>query len=46
MISPMLVEIASAATVYVGLSLFMRAHLVALGLLFRREVTAEFKGLS
>lgn len=44
MISPMPVEMASAATVYVGIGLFMVAQIVALGLLFRREVIAEFKG--
>lgn len=44
MISPMPVEMASAATVYVGIGLFMGFQLVALGLLFRRNVIAEFKG--
>ncbi|MGS4948055.1 hypothetical protein ACVDG3_21520 [Meridianimarinicoccus sp. RP-17] len=44
MISPMPVEMASAATVYVGIGLFMAAQIVALGLLFRRDVIAEFKG--
>lgn len=43
-ISPMPVEMASAATVYAGIGLFMLAQLAALGLLFRREVIAEFKG--
>lgn len=43
MISPMPVEMASAATVYVGIALFMVAQIVALGLLFRRDVIAEFK---
>lgn len=43
-ISPMPVEMASAATVYVGIGLFMGFQLVALGLLFRRDVIAEFKG--
>ena len=42
MISPMPVEMASAATVYLGIGLFMCFQLVALGLLFRREVIAEF----
>lgn len=46
MISPMPVEMASAATVYMGIALFMVAQIVALGLLFRREVIAEFKGWS
>jgi hypothetical protein len=45
-ISPMPVEMASAATVYLGIGLFMVAQLVALGLLFRRDVIAEFKGWS
>ena len=44
MISPMPVEMASALTVYLGIGLFMVAQLIALGLLFRREVIAEFKG--
>lgn len=44
MISPMPVEMASAATVYVGIGLFMGLQLVALALLFRRDVIAEFKG--
>ncbi|MGK8236158.1 hypothetical protein ACLGGT_18615 [Roseovarius sp. MS2] len=42
-ISPMPVEMASAATVYVGIGLFMFAQIVALGLLFSREVITEFK---
>ncbi|NJO33697.1 MAG: hypothetical protein HC869_11695 [Rhodospirillales bacterium] len=45
-ISPMPVEMASAATVYVRIGLFMVAQIVALGLLFRRDVIAEFKGWS
>ena len=45
-ISPMPVEMASAATVYVGIGLFMVAQIVALGLLFRRDVIAEFTGWS
>lgn len=43
-ISPMPVEMASAATVYLGIGLFMVAQIVALGLLFRRDVIAKFKG--
>ncbi|MFA8388213.1 MAG: hypothetical protein ACEPO2_21545 [Pelagibaca sp.] len=43
-ISPMPVEMASAATVYFGVGLFMCFQLVALGLLFRHDVIAEFKG--
>ena len=43
-ISPMPVEMASAGNVYVGIGLFMGFQLVALGLLFRRDVIAEFKG--
>ncbi len=43
-ISPMPVEMASAATVYLGIGLFMVAQLVALGLLFRRDVINGFKG--
>ncbi|KGM88794.1 hypothetical protein rosmuc_01204 [Roseovarius mucosus DSM 17069] len=45
-ISPMPVEMASAATVYLGIGLAMAAQLVALGLLFRREVINEFKAWS
>lgn len=45
-ISPMPVEMASAATVYLGIGLFMVAQIVALVLLFRREVIAEFTGWS
>jgi hypothetical protein len=44
MISPMPVEMASAATAYVGIGLFMGFQLLALSLLFRRDVIAEFKG--
>lgn len=43
-ISPMPVEMASAATVYLGISLFMVAQLVVLVLLFRRDVINGFKG--
>lgn len=43
-ISPMPVEMASTMTVYVGIGLFMGFQLVALGLLFRRDVISEFKG--
>lgn len=43
MISLMPVEMASAATVYIGIGLFMCFQLVALGLLFRRDVITEFK---
>ena len=43
-ISPMPVEMASAAMVYVGIGLFMCFQLVALGLLFCRDVITEFKG--
>lgn len=39
----MLVEMVSAATVYLGIGLSMCFQLVALGLLFRREVIGEFK---
>ena len=46
MISPMPVEMASAATVYAGIGLFMVAQIVALGLLFRRDVIADFMGQS
>lgn len=45
-ISPMPVEMASAATVYLGIGLFMVAQIVALGMLFRRDVIAEFKAWS
>lgn len=44
MISPMPVEMASAAMDYGGIGLFMSAQLVALWLLFRSDVIAEFKG--
>ena len=43
-ISPMPVEMAAAATVYIGIGLFMGFQLVALGLLFRRDVIAAFMG--
>lgn len=43
-INPLPVEIASAAMVYGGIGLFMCCQLVALGLLFRRDVIAEFRG--
>ncbi|MEZ5800090.1 MAG: hypothetical protein R3D29_05995 [Nitratireductor sp.] len=43
-ISPMPVEMAAPSTVYAGIGLFMLAQIVALGLLFRREVIAEFGG--
>ncbi|MCB1449247.1 MAG: hypothetical protein KDJ67_03870 [Nitratireductor sp.] len=43
-ISPMPVEMAAPATVYAGIGLFMVAQMVALGLLFRQEVIAEFTG--
>jgi len=42
--SPLPVEMASAATVYVGIGLFMGAQLVALGVLLRRDVIIEFQG--
>lgn len=45
-ISPMPVEMASATTVYLGIGLFMVAQIVALGLLFRHDVIAEFKAWS
>ena len=43
-ISPMPVEMAPAAAVYLGSGLFMVFQLSALGLLFRRDVITEFKG--
>ncbi len=43
-ISPMPVEMASTTTVYFGIGLFMVFQLVALGLLFRRDVIGAFKG--
>lgn len=43
-LSPMPVEMASAATVYIGIGLFMCLQLVALGLLFRSDVIGAFKG--
>ncbi len=43
-ISPMPVEMAPAAAVYLGIGLFMVFQLSALGLLFRRDVITEFKG--
>ena len=46
MISPMPVEMASAATFYLGIGLFMVFQLIALGLSFCRDVIAEFKGWS
>jgi hypothetical protein len=38
------VEMATAVTVYAGIGLFMCFQLVALGLLFRRDVISAFKG--
>mgnify|MGYP006956413812 CR=1 FL=1 len=43
-INPLPVEIASTATIYVGIGLFMGFQLVALGLLFRRDVFADVIG--
>jgi hypothetical protein len=43
-ISPMPASMASAATVYLGIGLFMVFQLIALGLLFRRDVIATFDG--
>jgi hypothetical protein len=45
-ISPMPVEMASAATVYIGIGVFMCFQLLALGLLFRRDVIEGFMGRS
>lgn len=42
-VDPMPVEMASAATVYVGIGLFMACQLGALGMLFRRDVIAAFR---
>jgi len=42
LIHPMPVEMASAATVYVGIGLFMAFQLTAFGLLFRPDVIAYF----
>ncbi|MGX6646560.1 hypothetical protein ACWCOP_01305 [Maricaulaceae bacterium MS644] len=41
-ISPMPTEMASPTTVYVGIGLFMILQLIALGLLFRRDVIQHF----
>jgi len=41
-ISPMPAEMASPTTVYVGIGLFMILQLIALGLLFRRDVIQHF----
>ncbi|MDW4500239.1 hypothetical protein R5H30_19790 [Sulfitobacter sp. D35] len=41
-ISPMPLEMASPATVYLGIGLFMVFQLIALGLLFRRDVIDAF----
>ncbi|ETX12838.1 hypothetical protein OCH239_15735 [Roseivivax halodurans JCM 10272] len=43
-ISPMPAEMASATAVYLGIGLFMVAQLLTLGLLFRRDVIADFRG--
>lgn len=42
-ISPMPAEMASPATVYAGIGVFMVLQLIALWLLFRRDVVAHFK---
>ena len=42
-VSPMPAEMASSATVYGGIGVFMALQLIALGLLFRRDVVAHFK---
>jgi hypothetical protein len=42
-ISPMPAEMASATAIYLGIGLFMAAQLLALMLLFRRDVIAEFE---
>lgn len=36
-------EMAAPATVYLGIGLFMLCQLMVLGMLFRREVIAEFR---
>lgn len=41
-IHPMPAEMASATTVYLGIGVFMACQLVALALLFRRQVIAHF----
>ena len=43
-ISPMPSEMAAPATVYLGIGLFMLFQLIALGMLFRRDVIADFAG--
>lgn len=43
-ISPMPPEMAAPITVYLGIGLFMVFQLIAVALLFRREVIAEFWG--
>lgn len=43
---PLPLELASAATVYVGIGLFMVFQLIALSLLFRPGVIAHFNGTS
>lgn len=45
-ISPMPAEMASAATVYGGIGVFMVLQLTALGLLFRGDVVAAFNKLT
>ncbi|KPQ32255.1 MAG: hypothetical protein HLUCCA11_21890 [Phormidesmis priestleyi Ana] len=42
-VSPMPAEMASPATVYAGIGVFMVLQLIALWLLFRRDVVAHFK---
>jgi hypothetical protein len=44
LISPMPVEMATPVTVYLGIGLFMLFQLMAIGLLFRRDVIAAFSG--
>jgi hypothetical protein len=41
-VSPMPADMASATTVYAGIGVFMTFQLIALALLFRRDVVAEF----
>lgn len=41
-VSPMPAEMASATTVYAGIGVFMTLQLIALGLLFRKEVVVHF----
>ncbi|MEM9158743.1 MAG: hypothetical protein AAGB46_06800, partial [Verrucomicrobiota bacterium] len=41
-LSPMPIEMASASTVYIGIGIFMFFQLIALGLLFQRDIVDHY----